>query len=101
MIVTASGGMRISADTQSRVVPGMSVTMAFSRPARVFNSVLLPEFGGPIKAIVQPEMISRAMSLSFRICFASAAICSRGVESRSSLPSPGLRGQDRPSPDWR
>ena len=61
MIVAASGGMRISADTQSRVVPGMSVTMAFSRPARVFNNVLLPEFGGPIRAIVQPERISRAV----------------------------------------
>ena len=35
----------------SRVVPGVAVTMAASRPTRAFRSVLFPAFGAPTRAI--------------------------------------------------
>ena len=43
------------------MVPGISVTIAFCRPARRFRRVDFPLFGGPAMTIVQPVMIRFAV----------------------------------------
>ena len=54
----ASQGYRRSAvlsETKSRVVPGISVTMARSCSSRRLNRLLLPTFGRPAMASVKPS----------------------------------------------
>ena len=50
----------ILVDTQSRVVPGTSLTIETRLLANKFISVLFPAFGGPTIATLKPSLIVSA-----------------------------------------
>ena len=58
----------------SRVVPSMSVTIAFSVPISLFNKLLFPTFGFPIIPMFIPSLIIFPFSDSFKILFNSSFI---------------------------
>ena len=83
---TTSPGMPPMAavsDTRSRVVPGMSVTMARSCSSRRLNRLLLPTLGRPTMASVRP-------------CVHQAAV----LEARGELPR-AARGSARGGAEFR
>ena len=57
--------------TQSLVVPAMSVTIALSVSSKLFNKLLFPTLGRPIKARLIPSFTILPFSLFLRIHFIS------------------------------
>jgi len=63
--------------TISLVVPGISVTIAFSSSSKLFKILLLPTFGLPIIATFTPSLISLPFLAPLTKTFNSLVISSR------------------------
>ncbi len=77
--VIATPSMSITSVTRSRVVPGMSVTIARPAPARRLKRLDFPELGRPMIATCAPSRTSRprpASASSVSICCATVSISS-------------------------